>query len=384
MRIAMFGGSFNPIHCGHTEIALAVRERYDIDRVLIMVAKDPPHKQIADGVSAAHRLKMTQAALEEMEEIEASDIELERPGKSYTVDTLRQLGEIYPGAELYCIVGTDMLLTLDTWHEAPEIFRLARIIAVGRPDAGDMQAAAKRMRKEYGANISISGIMGPDISSTMVREAVEKGESISGLVADSVADYIYCQGFYLGDKADAICRRLKDELGHRRYIHTMGVVRMAAELASRYGADGQKTQLAALLHDCAKLNMERQRELAAQYGMDFSSMQEQIAHGPIGAERARREFDIADDEVLSAIACHSTCKAGMGMLDKIVYLADKIEYGRSYEGVEYIRSEAEKSLDGGVIACIEHELEYLEKQGERVDPNTFLALEELKNKNREA
>ncbi len=383
MHIAMFGGSFNPMHIGHIQTALAVKECYGLDRVLIMVAKDPPHKQIADGVSAAHRMEMTRLALEAAEGLEACDIELNRPGKSYTVDTLRELGELYPGAQLYCIVGTDMLLTLDTWHDAPGIFRAARIIAVGRPDSGDMQQAAERLRREYGADILIPGIMGPDISSTMVRDAVEKGMDISGMVTDRVAEYIYSQGFYLGDKADAISKRLKEELGQKRFIHTMGVVRMAAELAARYGADGTKAQLAALLHDCAKLSMERQRELAAEYGMDMSSMQEQIAHGPIGAERARREFGIEDEEILSAIACHSTCRTGMGILDKIVYLADKIEYGRSYEGVERIRSEAKVSLDGAVIACIEHGLGYLTERGERVHPDTLLALEELKNKNRE-
>lgn len=383
MHIAMFGGSFNPMHIGHIQTALAVKERYNLDRVLIMVAKDPPHKQIADGVSAAHRMEMTRLALEAAEGLEACDIELNRPGKSYTVDTLRELGELYPEAQLYCIVGTDMLLTLDTWHDAPGIFRAARIIAVGRPDSGDMQQAAERLRREYGADILIPGIMGPDISSTMVRDAVEKGMDISGMVTDEVAEYIYSQGFYFGDKADAISKRLREELGQKRFIHTMGVVRMAAELATRYGADGAKAQLAALLHDCAKLSMERQRELAAEYGLDMSSMQEQIAHGPIGAERARREFGIEDEEILRAIACHSTCRVGMGMLDKIVYLADKIEYGRSYEGVERIRSEAKVSLDGAVIACIEHGLGYLTERGESVHPDTLLALEELKNKNRE-
>ena len=384
MRIAMFGGSFNPMHRGHIETVMAVKEMFFLDRVLIMVANDPPHKQIADGVSATHRLEMTRIALEGIAGLEACDLELRRPGKSYTVDTLGELRELYPGAELYCMVGADMLLTLDTWHNAPELFKRAKFIAVGRPDAGSMEAASEKFRREYGADITISGIIGPDISSTMVRSSVENGKDISAFVTDGVAEYIYRHGFYLADEVDAIRKRLQEELGQKRYEHTMGVVRMAAELASMCGADGKKAQLAALLHDCAKLDWDKQQGLAGEYGLDIGDMHRPVVHGPVGAERARREFGVEDKEILSAIECHSVCKSGMGILDKIVYLADKIEHGRSYEGLEGIRRETEKSLDNGVIACIEHGLRYLKERGEQVHPNTLQALEELKNKNREA
>lgn len=379
MRIAMFGGSFNPIHRGHIETALAVKERFDLDRVLIMVANDPPHKQIADGVSAEHRLKMTRLALMGMDGLEACDLELKRPGKSYTVDTLGELHRLYPEAELYCMVGADMVLTLDTWHNAAELFKRAKFIAVGRPDSGSMEAAAERYRREYDADVSISGITGPDISSTMVRRNVENGMDVSHLIAEQVEEYIYHHGFYLGDEVDAMRKRLKEELGAKRYDHTMGVVRSAAKLASRYGADGKKAQIAALLHDCAKLDEEYQRKLAAKYGLDISRIPMPVVHGPLGAERAQREFGIADGDILAAIACHTVCRQGMGILDKIVYLSDKIEQGRSYDGVDYIRSEAEKSLDCGMIACIEHGLRYLEEKGEKAHPDTLAVLEELKN-----
>lgn len=383
MRIAMFGGSFNPIHRGHIQTALAVKECFDLDLVLIMVANDPPHKQIADGVSAAHRLEMTRLALKDTEGLEACDLELKRPGKSYTVDTLGELRELYPDAELFCMVGADMLLTLDTWHDAEELFKRAAFIAVGRPDSGSMEAAAERFRREYGACVIISGITGPDISSTMVRESIEKGMDVSSLISDRVEEYIYHHGFYLAEEADAMRKRLEQELGPKRYAHTMGVVRCGAKLAARYGADGKKAQLAALLHDCAKLGEECQRQLAAEYGLDISRMPMAIVHGPLGAERARREFGIEDEDILAAIACHTVCRRGMGVLDKIVYLSDKIEQGRRYDGVEHIRSEAEKSLDRGMIACIEHGLRYREEKGEDAHPDTLAVLEEMKNKNRE-
>ena len=105
-----------------------------------------------------------------------------------------------------------------------------------------------------------------------------------------------------------------------------------------------------------------------------------IVHGPLGAKRAKREFGIEDEEIINAIACHTVCRTNMGVLDKVVYLSDKIEHGRSYEGVEHIRREAERGLDHGMIACIEHGLRHLGEKGEQAHPDTLTVLEELKNK----
>ena len=136
MRTAMFGGSFNPIHNGHIDIAAEVRGKYSLDRVLFMVANDPPHKKIADGVKADVRYEMTRLALENHGDLEPCDLELKRQGKSYTVDTLEILHETYPDDRIFCIVGADMLLGIDTWYNAPELLKRAEFIAVGRPDSG--------------------------------------------------------------------------------------------------------------------------------------------------------------------------------------------------------------------------------------------------------
>ena len=123
MRTAMFGGSFNPIHNGHIYIAAEVRRKYSLDRVLFMVANDPPHKKIADGVKADVRYEMTRLALENHGDLEPCDLELKRQGKSYTVDTLEILHEMYPEDRIFCIVGADMLLSIDTWYNAPELLK---------------------------------------------------------------------------------------------------------------------------------------------------------------------------------------------------------------------------------------------------------------------
>ena len=143
--------------------------------------------------------------------------------------------------------------------------------------------------------------------------------------------------------------------------------------------DMLKAALAGLLHDCAKLPPEKQYELAKEYGMDVSSMAQPIIHGPLGAVRARRVFGITDNDVLSAISCHTTCKSRMTALDKIVYLADKIEQGRIYDGVEDIRRETDENLDRGMVCCIEHAIDHVEREKKgKITPETYIALNEIK------
>ena len=327
----MFGGSFNPIHNGHIDIAAEVREKYSLDRVLFMVANDPPHKKIADGVKADVRYEMTRLALESHGDLEPCDLELKRQGKSYTVDTLEILHEMYPEDRIFCIVGADMLLSIDTWRNAPELFKRAEFIAVGRPDSGGeaaMNEKVKALEADYGAKVYISGIMGPDISSTAIRERVEDWRPITDLVPLKVAEYIYQNGLYFPEDMEKIRQRLKADLKPTRYAHTMRVMMKSIELADKYDVDRKKAALAGLLHDCAKLTPEKQYEMA---------------------------------------------------LDKIVYLADKIEQGRIYDGVEDIRRETDENLDRGMVCCIEHAIDHVEREKKgKITPETYIALNEIK------
>lgn len=377
MKIAMFGGSFNPIHNGHIQIVKEVKERFGIDRMLIMVAGDPPHKEIADGVSAQVRYDIARAALEGMDGIEVSDIEIRRGGKSYTVDTMRTLRALYPNDEVYCMVGADMLLSIHTWYEAAALLKENTFIAVGRPDSGDIEAAAERLKKEYGANIILAGITGPDISSTMIRSRVERGEPIEDLLPESAIRYIYQNCLYTDKYIDGIYAKLKAAISQSRLAHTMGVVRSAAQLARRYGADPIKTRIAAMLHDCAKVDSDTIIHWAEEYSIDTTDIPLPALHGYVGAEKAKREYGITDEDVLRAITVHTLCAPNMSKLDKIVYLADKIEYGRNFADVDAIRIAADYDLDSAVKICIEHSFDDVVSKGCAIHPNTLAAYKEL-------
>lgn len=195
-RLAVYGGSFNPVHRGHIHLAEQFRLRLRLDRVVLMPAGIPPHKAAPDLAAAPDRLAMCRLAAAEAG-LEVSDLELRRSGPSYTVDTLRALRGQNPGDELFLITGEDMFLTLLTWRDAPEILRLAAVCAAPRSWEGmrRMEAYAAELRAA-GGRIFLQDIAYLPISSTQVRRAVREGRSIRELVPEAVAGYIESRHLY--------------------------------------------------------------------------------------------------------------------------------------------------------------------------------------------
>ena len=382
MRLGILGGSFNPLHNGHIAIAKQIKAEYSLDRVLFMVANDPPHKQIAAGVSANARFEMTRLALQGEDGLEVSDLELRIAGKSYTINTVRELRAQHPEAQIRCIVGADMLLNLPEWHQHRQLLAECGFIGVNRPGYDMVESAAEAMRAEYGADIWLTSFSGPELSSTGLRESVRNGASIRGQVPEAVAEYIYEHGLYFPEALERIRVKLKETLKPKRYSHVVGTVRMAVDLAEAYGIDPDKARLAALLHDCAKVAPEEQLRLAEALGVDVSEYLPAfrgVIHGPVGAALAQRDYGVADVEVLDAIRYHTLCRVGMTPLEKLTYLADKIEYTREdYDGLEALREAAWQGLDEGVLACMERSLHYItEGKGAALHPAVLEAMEDI-------
>lgn len=374
MRIGILGGTFNPIHAGHVQMAVAARDALRLDRVLLMVAADPPHKRVAEAVAGAHRLRMAQLAAAGLPRVEASDLELRRTGRSYTVDTLCELHGRYPGASLYWIVGSDMLHDMPTWHRVEEIFRLCEVAAFARAgqDGGDGEAA-ERLRRAYGARITLLHAPVDGVSSTQVRGRVYAALPVEGLVPDAALPYLYEQGLYLPAAVEAARARLCAALPARRYRHTMGVVRQAAVLCGRYGADGRTclaARMAALLHDCAKALPAAR---LAVLGGDDTPGASEVLHAPAGAVLARMAYGVTDDAVLRAIRLHCTGDADMALLDMIVYLADLTEPGRAFPGVQRYREALSLGPEGAMRAALAGVIAHLRAQGQAVHPASLRA-----------
>jgi predicted HD superfamily hydrolase involved in NAD metabolism len=177
-------------------------------------------------------------------------------------------------------------------------------------------------------------------------------------------------------KMEQIRRAVEKELPRKRWIHTQGVMQSAVELARKYGADSEKAELAALLHDFAKYwTAEKMESMIRKYETDQEVLQFEVElwHGPAAAAVARIQFDITDSLTLDAIRYHTSGRVGMTTLEKVVCLADYIEPNRDYEGVHEIRTFAEQSLDRALIAGLDHTLSFLLRKGKKVFPQTILA-----------
>lgn len=384
MKIGVLGGTFDPVHSGHIAVAEGIKEEFGLDQVLFMVAALPPHKLDEDLAGGAERLALVRLALEPHPGLAASDLELARGGRSYTVDTFRQLRELWPEADLYMIVGADMLPGLAGWREPRELFRLARFLGVRRsgvPLEGNTVLAQLRAA---GARVELSRMEGPDISSTDIRERLFAGLPVEGLTPFAVEWELYNKGYYLPEEIRRMQEKLRRALNEKRYRHTVGTVRAAAALAARYGADPARSRLAALLHDCAKLNGRSIVEQAREEGLPVTPEDERspgLIHAGLGAIYAHRDYGITDAQVLEAIRCHTAGRLNMTVLDKIIYLADMIEPGRGYEGVEELRRAVrEEPLDDALRLGIVQNIELVRAKGALLHPVTLDVLEQLQKK----
>lgn len=358
MRIGILGGTFNPIHNAHMQMALCARDSLALDRVLLMVAADPPHKTVDGQIDADTRLTMAKLAAEGVERVEASDLELSRAGKSYTVDTLEELAGKHPGAALYLIVGSDMLLDMPRWYAPGRIAALAKIAYVPRigQAAGD-QEAARALARDFGAVTVALEQAADELSSTQIRERLQQGLPVDGMLPERVLWYCYERGLYFPQPLPGMIARLKETLPPKRFYHSIGTMMQAARLAESWGADPAKARIAALLHDCAKY---LDAEAMGQYSDDDSGVLA-VQHAFAGAALAQDGYGVEDGEILSAIRHHCTGEAGMSLLDKIIYLADITEPTRDFSGVEQIRASLALGPDEAMLFALTRSAAVLRK-----------------------
>ena len=196
-KIAMFGGTFNPIHNGHIHMALEFAHKLELDKVIIIPANIPPHKSFTNAASARDRLAMCEIAVSGHPLLQVSDIEIKREGPSYTVDTLRILAVLYPDALLHLITGADMFLTIQNWRRAEEIFRLAVICAAPREknDISVLQKHANGLKLRH-VRCEVVNMPLVPVSSTQIRNHVKAGMCVQNLVPDGVAQYIVQHNLY--------------------------------------------------------------------------------------------------------------------------------------------------------------------------------------------
>ena len=313
-------------------------------------------------------------------------MELQREGKSYTVDTLREISRENPRAELYFLVGTDMLLYMEQWHEFRDFFSLCTLAALPRAD-GDMteiERYAAHLREAYGARIEIIPKTPLPMDSTSLRAALPQRGGADKL-CDAVYSEIIRRRLY-GAKPDLAWLRGKTDacLKPTRIPHVRGCEETAVRLAMRWGEDPEAAAEAGILHDITKrLSDDEQLRMAQKYGIvlnDADIAAPKTLHALTGAWYSRERFGVPDN-IFSAIEWHTTGRAGMTTLEKIVYLADFIEPTRDFPGVEFVRIFAFEDLDRAMIEALQMSMDAVTRRGAVPHPRTAEALRWLKTQN---
>ncbi len=394
-KIAIMGGTFNPIHIGHLVAAEAVRQELGIERVIFIPTGNSPHKE-NDPMYNEHRYLMAVLATVTNPYFEVSRMEIDRTGKSYTVDTVKELRYMCSkDCEIYFITGADAIEQILTWKDPEELLSICRFVAVTRPgyDKTRLEKTINTLKKKYKGNIVFLEVPALSISSTDIRNRVVANKTIKYLVPDSVENYIlkfglYSTEFALTPRINDINKRLHSVLTPKRFRHTQGVAEEAVRLAERYGADMEKAYYAGLLHDCAKCYTDEEKlSMCEEYNVpldDVLMKQPDLAHSFLGAALARAEYGVDDEDIINAICYHTTGRANMSLLEKIIYIADYIEPNREFfPGLEEIRQLAYTDIDRAVEYSLRNTIDYNTNKKRIIHPLSITALEYYREENNE-
>jgi len=199
MKIGILGGTFNPIHIGHMEMASIAADVFGLDDVMLIPTGNPPHKSKDDILSKYERYELCLLSAAEYDNIFVSSIEIDRDGYTYTIDTLNELEKVYGlKDDIYFIIGGDTVLQLEKWREFKEVFKRCKFIAFGRVgmDESSILNKIEFLKKEYGAKIGYITADIMNIASRDLRDMIKSGESVAGLIPARAVEYISRYNLY--------------------------------------------------------------------------------------------------------------------------------------------------------------------------------------------
>ncbi len=391
-RVGLLGGTFDPLHIGHVALARAALNSKMIDRLVVMVSGQPPHKTGQVIQMAGYRYEMACRVFEDWPAADVSNLEILRDGPSYTIRTIRDIKARSGQADdLFLIYGADVLRDIANWYKPEQIMSECTLLLSQRPgyQTEETIALAQDCRERYGARISFFDAPQVAVSSSQIREAISQGKRCNQWLPGPVSETIQRHGLYtrqsdLEQVSHETWQKLADYeravwpyLKRKRLLHSLNVMVYAIHLALRHKIDVEQAAIASLLHDCAKdLPIEKINEYAKLAG-DPSLLGSELGHGPAGAWLAKTRFGITDPAVLRAIHYHTTGCAGMTALDKIIFIADKVEPARTYDHLEQIRDLVEDDLDAALRVTIDEIGAFLKRENLDTHPYTQSASDEI-------
>lgn len=384
-RIGIYGGTFDPPHIGRVHSAAQAVDALRLDKLLLIPAYATPRKSPGiPGAEPEHRLQMLRLAASSMPKAEISMLEMDRSEVSYTFETVKALRQRYPEDELYLLLGSDMFLGFLNWRQWESICKDVTLAVLYRGDKGEKQKVLEQLRRmqDLDANVVLVENDAVAISSTQMRRLLAF-RCAGDLLPEGVLEYIREHYLY---NTRAPWKELPMEqleqvvislLKPNRVTHVLGCRDTAVELAKRWGANETDAARAGILHDITKaIDGPLQLTLCQAYGKilsDFSRKYPKTLHALTGSLVAERIFG-ENKAVVSAIEHHTTGKADMTLLEKIIYVADYMEPNRDFPGVEKLRKLAFTDIDAALKLGLEMTLEHLARQGAEVSPESREAL----------
>ncbi|MHB1485439.1 MAG: nicotinate (nicotinamide) nucleotide adenylyltransferase [Saccharofermentanales bacterium] len=399
MKIGIFGGTFDPIHIGHVAILEAAARSGYLDMIMVIPNAYPPHKPIDNISMASYRYEMVRIALESLTfgiPVVLSDIELFRKGISYTLDTINELKTRFsPDDEFVLIYGSDVAYEIENWYKPQQIMDQCELFLAGRPGftGKDLNTKIDYLRNKYQARIRILQAENIDISSKEIKEYfIDDPQKAAPYLLPALYHWltgneIYAnlhymrllkpETFVLIQEYECAIQKILDR---ERIIHSVNTMIEAMKLSEKFRGDTQKSAIAGLIHDCAKTKMieNGNNEILRNepYLMETTAPTD-IIHAYIGRTMAIDEFRIYDTDILNAVYYHTTSRANSSLLEKIIFVADKIEPSRTFPGIEEIRVIAHENLDEGLWVCLRDIIRLLYDTGKTPHPDTIEAFESI-------
>lgn len=345
-RVALIGGSFDPVHEGHAEIARTALKELNADEVWFIPSNSTPLKD-RELTSVRHRLAMLKLITAKNPKFKISDVDLKRNGVSYSIDTMRILKEQYPDTEFFWLIGTDQAEQFDQWKDAKELSQLAQFVIVDRNG---------RFPEHNPWHFPVLDMKNMPVSSTDIRNG-----SRLNYLDPQVLQYILDHELYL-------YWWLKPRMSDHRFAHSSSVARLSRALAHQHGLDEHKAFLCGLFHDIAKdMEYSELKKWIAACTPQSLNEHHAIWHGYAGGEIVKRVFGLTDPVICNAISNHvkGTSYDPYAM---IVFIADKLDPLRGYDSSAMVDA-CMRDLYNGFMMVKQENKAFLEKEKKKADDN---------------
>jgi len=388
LKLGILGGSFDPVHRGHIFLAEKALSALKLDRIIFIPAYRSPFKLDADGMdkSVKDRIDMLASSIMGDSRFAIDYCEIKREGVSYTINTLEDIIERYlPTGKPKLIIGDDLAADFPNWRDSDKILKMADIAVAKRINS-------KPVKYPFAYNTIENEII--EISSHEIRRMIKEGDDWQPLLPSGAVEIIKNRKLYgyngepsAEAPSDDIARRIETEametLSTERYLHSRSTALAAVDLCRRFGLNPADGYLAGIAHDLAKeMDNKQMIKIVKTAGYDISPLEEgkpNLLHGKAAAVLLRERFSINNEDIIEAVAYHTSGQENMHALAKVIYIADKTEFSRTIDPA--LRKMCmEDTLDNILFAVLEKNIQKLQAKGADLSKETLLLINKIKEK----